>query len=34
MYRKYAMLAREYYGETTKADTIREGNIFENLGKR
>ena len=34
MYRKYAMLAREYYGETTKADTMREGNIFENLGKR
>lgn len=33
MYRKYAALAQEYYGVTTAADSIHEGNIFENLGK-
>lgn len=34
MYHKYARLAQAYYGETTKADVIREGNTFENLGGR
>ena len=34
LYRKYMALAREYYGTETQADAIREGNIFENLGKK
>lgn len=32
MYKKYATLAQEYYQKETGADTIEEGNIFENLG--
>lgn len=33
MYKKYATLAKEYYQDEIKADTIQEGNIFENLGE-
>ena len=33
MYRKYIALAREYYADDIKADSISEGNIFENLGE-
>lgn len=32
MYQKYATLAKEYYQKEAGADTIKEGNIFENLG--
>ena len=34
LYTKYAALAKEYYGDTTRADEIREGNIHENLGEK
>lgn len=33
MFQKYSRLAQEYYQEAGKADKIREGNIYENLGK-
>ena len=33
LYKKYAALAAEYYSDESHADEIREGNIFENLGK-
>lgn len=33
MYKKYATLAKEYYQDEIKADSIQEGNIFENLGE-
>lgn len=33
MFKKYATLAKEYYQDEMKADNIREGNIFENLGE-
>lgn len=33
LYRKYRALAAEYYGEGVRADEIKEGNIFENLGE-
>lgn len=33
LYKKYAVLAAEYYAGEPGADEIREGNIFENLGK-
>lgn len=33
LYKKYLKLAKEYYAEDMKEDTIKEGNIFENLGE-
>lgn len=34
LYQKYATLAQEYYGDSTGADKIQEGNIHENLGEK
>lgn len=33
LYQKYGKMSKEYYQEEMKADTIVEGNIFENLGE-
>lgn len=33
MYKKYVILAKEYYQDELKADNIQEENIFENLGE-